>query len=565
MEYKEVYESWLANPYFDEATKQELLSIKDDEHEIKERFYADLEFGTAGLRGVIGAGTNRMNVYVVRKTTQGLANYIIKQNAADKGVAIAFDSRRMSTEFANEAALCLAANGIKAYIFDALRPTPELSFAVRYLGCTAGINITASHNPPEYNGYKVYGSDGCQVTLEAAEKILGEIEKLNIFADVKSGDFEQFVNEGKIKYIGQDVIDEYIANVKKQSIHPELCAKSGLKVVYTPLNGAGNKPVRRILKEIGINNVVVVKEQEMPDGNFTTCPYPNPEIKEALHLGLELCKTEKPDLLLATDPDSDRVGIAVPDGDNYVLFTGNEVGAMLLEYICKERIAAGTMPANPVAVKTIVTTDLVKAIAAKYGVELREVLTGFKFIGEQIGFLEAKGEENRYIFGFEESYGYLSGTHVRDKDAVNASLLIIEAAAYYAQKGMNLGDAIDSLYETFGYYRNDLCSFTFEGVSGMQTMKNLMERLRAEKPAELAGRKVLSSVDYENDDTGLPKAQVLEYRLEGKAKLIVRPSGTEPKIKVYLSAVGKTKEEADVHVRIDRPMQLFIQQTAVFP
>ena len=437
----ELYNEWLEKAVKDPDLKTELESVKGKDEEINDRFYRDLEFGTGGLRGVIGAGTNRMNVYTVGKATQGLANYLKNTGKSDLKVAVAYDSRIKSDVFAKHAASIFAANGITANIYTELMPTPMLSWAVRALGCDAGIIVTASHNPAKYNGYKVYGSDGCQVTLEAAEKILGEIEKLNIFADVKSGDFEQFVNEGKIKYIGQDVIDEYIANVKKQSIHPELCAKSGLKVVYTPLNGAGNKPVRRILKEIGINNVVVVKEQEMPDGNFTTCPYPNPEIKEALHLGLELCKTEKPDLLLATDPDSDRVGIAVPDGDNYVLFTGNEVGAMLLEYICKERIAAGTMPANPVAVKTIVTTDLVKAIAAKYGVELREVLTGFKFIGEQIGFLEAKGEENRYIFGFEESYGYLAGSYVRDKDAVVASMLICEMAAFYRSQGISLVQA----------------------------------------------------------------------------------------------------------------------------
>lgn len=541
----ELYNEWLEKAVKDPDLKTELENVKGKDEEINDRFYRDLEFGTGGLRGVIGAGTNRMNVYTVGKATQGLANYLKNTGKSDLKVAVAYDSRIKSDVFAKHAASIFAANGITANIYTELMPTPMLSWAVRALGCDAGIIVTASHNPAKYNGYKVYGSDGCQVTLEAAEKILGEIEKLNIFADVKSGDFEQFVNEGKIKYIGQDVIDEYIANVKKQSIHPELCAKSGLKVVYTPLNGAGNKPVRRILKEIGINNVVVVKEQEMPDGNFTTCPYPNPEIKEALHLGLELCKTEKPDLLLATDPDSDRVGIAVPDGDNYVLFTGNEVGAMLLEYICKERIAAGTMPANPVAVKTIVTTDLVKAIAAKYGVELREVLTGFKFIGEQIGFLEAKGEENRYIFGFEESYGYLSGAHVRDKDAVNAVMLACETAAYYAAQGMSLLDAVNALYREFGFYRNALESFTFEGETGMHKMQGIMAGLRASAPKTIAGYEVAEVVDYDADGTGLPRADVLEYRLVNGAKLMVRPSGTEPKIKVYLSAVADSEEAAD--------------------
>ena len=550
----ELYNEWLEKAVKDPDLKTELESVKGKDEEINDRFYRDLEFGTGGLRGVIGAGTNRMNVYTVGKATQGLANYLKNTGKSDLKVAVAYDSRIKSDVFAKHAASIFAANGITANIYTELMPTPMLSWAVRALGCDAGIIVTASHNPAKYNGYKVYGSDGCQVTLEAAEKILGEIEKLNIFADVKSGDFEQFVNEGKIKYIGQDVIDEYIANVKKQSIHPELCAKSGLKVVYTPLNGAGNKPVRRILKEIGINNVVVVKEQEMPDGNFTTCPYPNPEIKEALHLGLELCKTEKPDLLLATDPDSDRVGIAVPDGDNYVLFTGNEVGAMLLEYICKERTAAGTMPANPVAVKTIVTTDLVKAIAAKYGVELREVLTGFKFIGEQIGFLEAKGEENRYIFGFEESYGYLSGGYVRDKDAVDGSMIICEMASYYKEKGMTLVFAINVLYEKYGYYKNALCNFAFEGEDGMKKMNSIMDHLRHNAPAEIAGFKVVGDSDYqlsvrtegaEKTEITLPKSNVLEYRLENGSKLIVRPSGTEPKIKIYLSGKGKTAAESD--------------------
>lgn len=541
---QKLYEQWLAKATADPDLKAELESIKDDEDGKNDRFYRDLEFGTGGLRGVIGAGTNRMNVYTVKKATQGLAEYILA-SGEKKSVAISCDSRIKSDYFSKSAAEVLAANGIKVHIYKELMPTPMLSWAVRALDCGAGVMVTASHNPAKYNGYKVYGNDGCQLTLEAAEAVLAKINAIDIFDGVKSTDFDKAVADGMISFIGDDVIDAYMAKVKEQGLHTDLVASSGLKVVYTPLNGTGNKPVRRILREIGVKDVVVVPEQENPDGNFPTCPYPNPEIKEALACGLKLCETEKPDLLLATDPDCDRVGIAVPDGDHYELFTGNEVGALLLEYICKERIALGTMPKNPVAVKTIVTTDITKAICKKYGVELREVLTGFKFIGEQIGFLEAKGEENRYIFGFEESYGYLSGTHVRDKDAVNASLLIMEAAAYYAQKGMNLGDAIDSLYEEYGYYRNDLCSFTFEGVSGMQTMKNLMERLRAEKPAELAGRKVLSSVDYENDNTGLPKAQVLEYRLEGKAKLIVRPSGTEPKIKVYLSAVGKTREEAD--------------------
>ena len=550
-----LYGEWLEKATLDSDLKAELETINGKDEEISDRFYRDLEFGTGGLRVVIGAGTNRMNVYTVGKATQGLANYLKNTGKSDLSVAVAYDSRIKSDVFAKHAASIFAANGIKANIYTELRPTPMLSFAVRALGCDAGIILTASHNPAKYNGYKVYGSDGCQVTLDAAEKILAEIEKLDIFSDVKTSDFEQDIKDGSIKYIGQDVIDDYIANVKKQSIHPDLCAKSGLKVVYTPLNGAGNKPVRRILKEIGINDVVVVKEQENPDGNFTTCPYPNPEIREALTLGLELCKTEKPDLLLATDPDSDRVGIAVPDGDDYVLFTGNEVGAMLLEYICKERTANGTMPKNPVAVKTIVTTDLVKAIAAKYGVELIEVLTGFKFIGEQIGFLEQKGEQDRYIFGFEESYGYLAGSYVRDKDAVVASMLICEMAAFYRSQGISLVQARAKMYADYGFYCNKLETFQFEGESGMKKMDAIMDKLRTDYPKAIAGSRVIGMADYklsEKSDfvTGektvltLPKSNVITLYLENNASIVIRPSGTEPKIKLYYTTVGTSVEDA---------------------
>ncbi|MBP1542733.1 MAG: DUF4923 family protein, partial [Oscillospiraceae bacterium] len=452
---QKMYEQWLEKATADPDLIAELTSVANDEEGKNDRFYRDLEFGTGGLRGVIGAGTNRMNVYTVNKATQGLAEYILT-NGVTKRVALSYDSRIKSDYFAESTAAVLAANGIEVYIYDELMPTPMLSWAVRALKCGAGVMVTASHNPAKYNGYKVYGADGCQVTLEAAEAILAKINNIDIFDGVKTRDFDKAVEDGMIKFIEDSVIDEYIAKVKEQGLHTDLVADSGLKVVYTPLNGTGNKPVRRVLKEIGIKDVVVVPEQELPDGNFPTCPFPNPEIQEALQYGLNLCEKEKPDLLLATDPDCDRVGIAVPDGDHYELFTGNEVGALLLEYICKERIALGTMPKDPVAVKTIVTTDITKAICTKYGVELREVLTGFKFIGEQIGWLEEKGEEQRYIFGFEESYGYLAGGYVRDKDAVVASMLICEMAAFYRTKGISLIEARKKMYDEYGMYFNKL-------------------------------------------------------------------------------------------------------------
>ncbi len=551
---QKMYDLWLENAVADPDLIAELKSAADDKEGINDRFYRELEFGTGGLRGVIGAGTNRMNVYTVKKATQGLAEYILS-GGLEKSVAISHDSRIKSDYFAKSAAEVLAANGIKVHIYKELMPTPMLSWAVRYLKCGAGVMVTASHNPAKYNGYKVYGADGCQLTLEAANAVLDRINHIDIFSGVKSVDFDKAVSDGMISFIDDGVIDAYMQKVKEQGLHTDLVPGSGLKVVYTPLNGTGNKPVRRILKEIGVKDVVVVPEQENPDGNFPTCPFPNPEIREALQCGLDLCEKEKPDLLLATDPDCDRVGIAVPDGDHYELFTGNEVGALLLEYICKERIALGKMPKNPVAVKTIVTTNITRAICKKYGVELREVLTGFKFIGEQIGFLEAQGEEERYIFGFEESYGYLAGGYVRDKDAVVASMLICEMAAFYRTKGVSLIEARKRLYDEYGVYFNKLDNFVCEGASGMERMKEIMTDLRGNSPKNIGGLKVLSVSDYQtsvttNADTGakteitLPKSDVITYDLENAASVIIRPSGTEPKIKVYYTTKGETKDEA---------------------
>ncbi len=555
MSVTERYKEWLENATEDPDVAEELQAIQGDDAEIRERFYRDLEFGTGGLRGVIGAGTNRMNIHTVRRATQGLANYI-KKSFENPSVAISYDSRIKNTMFSQAAAGVLAANGIHVHIYKELMPTPCLSWAVRALGCSAGIMVTASHNPAKYNGYKAYGADGCQITLEVAEQVIQEINSLDVFNDVTFCDFEQAVADGKITYIEQDVIEEYYKNVLAQGINTALCADSGLKIVYTPLNGTGNKPVREILKRIGIQDVTVVAEQENPDGHFPTCPYPNPEIREALQLGLEYCDKVKPDLLLATDPDCDRVGIAVPDGDDYALFSGNEVGALLLEYICSQRVKNGTMPKNPICVKTIVTTDIIKAIADNYGLEMIEVLTGFKFIGEQIGMLEAKGEENRYVFGFEESYGYLAGTYVRDKDAVVASMLICEMAAYYRTQGISLLQARANLYEKYGIFRHSTESYAFEGESGMKKMDSLMQGLREHHPAEIGGLKVVSVSDYEtsvttNIVTGektaitLPKSNVLVFDLEKGAKVVIRPSGTEPKIKSYYTATAPTAEEAE--------------------
>ena len=551
----ELYKLWCEKAVDDPDLQTELKAIEGDEEAVKDRFYRDLEFGTGGLRGVIGAGAFRLNVYTIRRATQGLADYV-NETFKDAAVAISYDSRIKSDVFAKEAASVLAANGIKAYIYSELMPTPCLSWAVRELRCKAGIMVTASHNPAKYNGYKVYGEDGCQITLDAANTVIGKINAVPMFGGAKVMSFEDALAQGKIEYIGQEVIDKYLEKVAEQGIHTDLVADSGLKVVYTPLNGTGNKPVRAILKKIGIKEVTVVPEQELPDGNFPTCPFPNPEIKEALAKGLELCETVKPDLLLATDPDCDRVGIAVPDPEgNYVLFTGNEVGAMLLKYILQERTALGTMPKDPVAVKTIVTTDICKKIAAEYGVELREVLTGFKFIGEQIGFLEEKGEEDRYVFGFEESYGYLAGSYVRDKDAVVASMLICEMAAFYRTKGISLLQAREEMYKQYGNFVHTQSSFQCEGASGMERMKEIMAGLRNDPPKAIGGKKTLSVADYAASEEiniadgsrtvlTLPKSDVIAYKLEDGASVIIRPSGTEPKIKAYYTTIGADRNEA---------------------
>lgn len=555
MNTNQLYDLWLKNATEDPDLIPELESIKDDQDAVYDRFYRELEFGTAGLRGVLGAGTNRMNIYVVRYATQGLANYL-KKNYDKASVAIAGDSRIKSDVFVKEAARVLAANGIKAYVARELQPTPVVSFCVRELKCQAGIMVTASHNPAKYNGYKCYGSDGCQMTDESADAVYSEIQSIDIFNDVKTIEFEQGLADGSIEYIDDTVYDRYIENVKKQAVNPGICKGAGLKVVYTPLNGAGNKLVRRVLAETGVDNVVVVKEQEMPDGNFTTCPYPNPEIKEALQLGLDLCEKEKPDLLLATDPDSDRVGIAVKLKDgSFRLMTGNETGIMLTNYILSCRKALNNLPKNPFVVKTIVTTELVAKICDKFGCELRNVLTGFKYIGEQILELEKAGEEERYIFGFEESYGYLAGTYVRDKDAVVASMLICEMAAYYRTQGKSLDDVITELYKEFGYYKNKTVSFEFDGAAGLEKMGGIMTSLRENHPDEICGRKVTVVNDYKlslktdkaNGTTAeikLPKSNVIAFMLDDGCSITVRPSGTEPKIKLYITAVGENEESA---------------------
>ena len=555
MTIKELYKLWCEKAVDDPDLIPELKSIEKNESEIEDRFAVSLKFGTAGLRGVIGAGTNRMNIYTVRQATQGLSDYV-NQEFENGSVAIAYDSRIKSDVFAKEAASVLAANGIKVYIYPELMPTPMLSFAVRELKCDSGIVITASHNPAKYNGYKVYGSDGCQMTPQAADIVLEKISHVDVLDGARVINFEEGLNSGKIEYISQTVIDRYLENVKAQSIHPEIIAESGLKVVYTPLNGTGNKPIRQILKNIGVQDVIVVPEQENPDGNFPTCPFPNPEIKEALEKGLELSKEVKPDLLLASDPDADRMGIAVPDGNgDFVLFSGNEVGALLLEYICCERTALDTMPKNPITIKTIVSTDIIEKIAKEYNVQLVEVLTGFKFIGEQIGLLEEKGEENRYIFGFEESYGYLAGSYVRDKDAVVASMLVCEMTAFYRTKGISLIQARENLYAKYGNFVHTQKSFICEGLSGMERMSEIMTDLRENPPSEIGGLKVLAIADYKagikknlingkEEKIELPKSDVISFILDKNAKVIIRPSGTEPKIKAYYTTTDSSRLKA---------------------
>ena len=559
MDFKEVYRQWLENPYFDEATKAELKAIEADEKEIEERFYMDLEFGTAGLRGIIGAGTNRMNIYVVRRATQGLANYIAKVGKQSQGVAIAYDSRHMSPEFAQEAALCLAANGIKAFLFESLRPTPELSFAVRHLGCVAGINITASHNPPEYNGYKVYWEDGAQITPPHDSGIMGEVKSISDWNTVKTMDKEAAEKAGLFEMIGQAVDDAYMAELKKQVLHMDAIQAEGknLKIVYSPLHGTGNIPARRILKELGFENVYVVKEQELPDGAFPTVSYPNPEAAEAFELGLKLAKEVDADLVLATDPDADRLGVRVKDKNGeYHDLTGNMSGCLLANYEISQRKAInGSLPEDGALIKTIVTTNLADAIGKGYGVNVIEVLTGFKFIGQQILGFENSGK-GTYLFGFEESYGCLIGTYARDKDAIVATMALCEAAAYYKTQGKTLWDAMIDMYEQFGYFKDDIKSVTLKGIEGLAKIQEIMNTLRENPPAEFAGLKVVAARDYKKDTitdlatgevkpTGLPNSNVLYYELTDDAWVCVRPSGTEPKVKFYYGVKGTSLEDAD--------------------
>lgn len=550
---KSKWSLWNSRKLKDVDLEKELALISGDEAAITDRFYKDLEFGTGGLRGVIGAGTNRMNIYTVAKATQGYADYL-NQNVSAPSVAIAYDSRIKSAEFARVAAQVFAANGIRVHIYRELMPTPALSFAVRHLNCSGGIVITASHNPAKYNGYKVYGPDGCQITTRAAAEILDRIGAVDLFDGVKGLPFDTGVKEESISYITEDVVTAYIQAVSAQALSGKEALDRDISIVYTPLNGAGLKCVTRCLKENGFTNVSVVAEQELPDGNFTTCPYPNPEIREALELGLRDAKKLGSELLLATDPDCDRVGIAVRDGEDYALLSGNEVGMLLLDYICKRRLALGRMPADPVFVKTIVTIDMADQIAADYGVKVIDVLTGFKFIGEQIGLLEKKGEEERFILGFEESYGYLTGGYVRDKDAVDGSLMICEMFAYYKSQGKSLMEVLNGLYQKHGYCFNTLHSYEFEGAEGFRRMQDIMTAFRSNRPQEWGGRKLLSVHDYKTsiaryrdgreEKIELPVSDVLKFALEGNLSVVMRPSGTEPKLKVYISASAKDRESA---------------------
>lgn len=545
------YDRWLKCAVEDSDVAAELKAISGAEDAIADAFYRDLEFGTGGLRGTIGAGTNRMNIHTVAKASQGLANYVKKHAGDNEGsIAIGYDSRIKSDVFANVASEVFAANGIRVYLYSELMPTPCLSFAVRSLHCAAGIMVTASHNPSKYNGYKVYGADGCQITTNAANEILGEIESTDVFDGIKRINFEEAVADGRIQYIPETVVTEFIEAVKKQSVlSPELQIDRDVAIVYSPLNGTGLKPVLRTLRESGYTNITVVKEQEQPDGKFPTCPYPNPEIREAMALGIEYARRYNADLLLATDPDCDRVGIAVKNAEgDHVLLSGNETGMLLLDYICSKRQANGTMPQEPVMIKTIVTIDMAERIAADYGVKTINVLTGFKFIGEQIGMLEAAGKEDSYIFGFEESYGYLSGSYVRDKDAVDGAFLICEMFAYYKSQGIALWDKLQELYKKYGYCLNTLHSYCFEGAAGFEKMQKIMENLR-EGLTALGGRKVMTCLDYAKGLDGLPKSNVLKFLLEGNCSVVVRPSGTEPKMKAYISVsavdekTARTKEK----------------------
>lgn len=555
MEYMNKYNEWLSNPYFDDKTRKELEEIKDNENEIKERFFKDLEFGTGGLRGILGAGTNRMNIYTVRKATQGLANYIIKQGGQNKGVAIAYDSRRMSSEFALETALCLAANKIKAYLFESLRPTPELSFALRELGCIAGVVITASHNPPEYNGYKVYWEDGAQVTSPKDVEIIREVNAITDFAETKTMSKEEALKEGLLNIIGKEIDDKYIENLKKLVINPVSEKGKELKIVYTPLHGTGNLPVRRILKELGFKNVYVVPEQELPDSNFSTVEYPNPEDPRVFKLAIDLANKVNADLILATDPDADRLGIQVRDNNGeFVLFNGNMTGALIAEYVFSQKAEKGILPKNSALIKTIVTGNLSDQIAKEYNATLIEVLTGFKYIGEQIKLFEETGS-HEFVFGYEESYGYLIGTHSRDKDSVVSVMMLCEVAAYYNDLGISLYEQMERIYKKYGYFEEKTVSYTLKGIEGMEKIKSIMEGYRKNPPKTAGGYQVLKIRDYKADTitdlltgevtpTNLPKSDVLYYEMNDDAWCAIRPSGTEPKIKFYFGVKGSSKEDA---------------------